>query len=212
MQQVRFRIIEIIKEQGSATVSELAEQIGLAQVSVRHHLDILVGEDLVCLAGVRRRPGAGRPSQVFTLTDSATKLFPQRHAILADGILDELKTVLPQAKIREVLARLAEKTSRSAPPSWDGEPLEQRLDEVAGFLTEQGYSARWEACDGFFELHVCNCPYAGVAENHPELCGMDQTMILRLLPHAARVESRVLNGASHCRYVVKQEAESEQDE
>ena len=38
---------------------ELAEQLGMAQVSVRHHLDILVGEDLVESSGVRRRNGAG---------------------------------------------------------------------------------------------------------------------------------------------------------
>jgi predicted ArsR family transcriptional regulator len=47
VQPIRRRIAEILKEQGTATVAELADQLGIAQVSVRHHLDILIGEDLV---------------------------------------------------------------------------------------------------------------------------------------------------------------------
>ena len=55
MQPVRRRIAEILKAQGSATVAELSDQLAMAQVSVRHHLDILIGEDLVTLAEILKR-------------------------------------------------------------------------------------------------------------------------------------------------------------
>lgn len=203
MQPVRRRITEILKEEGSATVAELAEQLGMAQVSVRHHLDILVGEDLVESAGVRRHNGAGRPSQVYALTADAAKLFPQRHAVLAGGILAEMKNLLSAGDLRDLLTRLAEKTSREAPTPLPNQSVEDRLEEVTAFLSERGYNARWELHAGRYELYVCNCPYTGVADNHPELCTMDQTMIQQLVPGAIRLESRVMDGSSHCTYIIE---------
>ena len=208
MQSVRRRITEILKENGTATVAELAERLGMAQVSVRHHLDILVGEDLVEQTGVRRRDGAGRPSQVYALTRNATSLFPQRNAQLASSVLTELKAVLPQEAVAELLVRVAERTVREAPQPRPDQTVEDRLDEVAEFLTQKGYSAHWEACDGYFELRACNCPYSGVAEQHPELCLMDHAMIEGLLPDAVRAQSQVIDGSPRCAYILRPVASS----
>lgn len=202
VQAVRQRITEILRENGSATVAELAAQLGMAQVSVRHHLDILVGEDLVELSGLRRRDGAGRPSQVYALTENAYKLFPQRHDALASNLLTELKAALPDAQMRGVLQRVAEKTAAEAPLPTAGQPVEERLDEIADFLTSKGYNARWTACGDHYELHACNCPYAGVSDHHPEVCTMDLLMVQHLVPGAIRLETRVLNGSAHCRYLI----------
>jgi predicted ArsR family transcriptional regulator len=203
VQTVRRHIAEILKEDGSATVAQLAEMLGMAQVSVRHHLDILVGEDLVELVGVRRRSGAGRPSQVYALTPNAARLFPQRHEALANNMLAELKASLPSSELRAILQRVATKTAQQAPPAGPDQPIEERLDEVAAFLTDQGYNARWEMQDGCFELHACNCPFSGVSDQNPELCAMDQAMMQRLLPTAVRQQSRVMDGASRCTYVIR---------
>jgi predicted ArsR family transcriptional regulator len=208
VQSVRRRITEILKEHGSATVAELADELGMAQVSVRHHLDILVGEDLVELTGVRRRDGAGRPSQVYALTPNAFVLFPQRNAQLAASVLTELKAVLSEDQVANILLRVAERTAAEAPRPTESQTIEERLEQVTNFLTQKGYSARWEGCDGQYELHACNCPYSGVAEQHPELCMMDHAMITRLLPEAVRSDcirlySHALDGAHRCSYVLK---------
>ena len=202
MQPVRRRIIEILKANGGATVAELAGQLDMAQVSVRHHLDILIGEDLVEAAGVRRRDGAGRPSQLYALTAGAAKLFPQRHGALASDVLAEMKALLPNDELENLLRRLAERTSRRAPAMTADQTMEERLDEVTQFLTGEGYVARWERSDDCYVVQACNCPHTGVADHHPELCSMDQAMFQILLPGAVRLESRVLDGSSQCTYVI----------
>jgi predicted ArsR family transcriptional regulator len=208
VQPVRQRITEILKEQQTATVAELAEQLSMAQVSVRHHLDILVGQDLVETTGVRRRNGAGRPSQIYALTQEAVKLFPKRHDVLASDMLVEMKSILPPADFRSLLERMGEKTSRKAPTPRPEQTVEERLDEITRFLTKHGYDAKWELVDGHYELYTGNCPYAGVADHHPELCTMDQTMIQQLWPGATRRETRVLDGAHRCSYVISIDMES----
>jgi predicted ArsR family transcriptional regulator len=202
VQPVRMHIIEILKANGGATVAELAERLGMAQVSVRHHLDILIGEDLVDAAGVRRRDGAGRPSQLYTLTAAAVKLFPQRHGVLAGDVLAEMKALLPDDEFQRFLLRLAERTSRRAPSTMGDQSFEERLDDVTGFLTGEGYAARWQRSDDHYVVQACNCPHAGVADHHPELCSMDQLMFQILLPGAVRLESHVLDGSSQCTYVI----------
>ncbi len=175
----------------------------MAQVSVRHHLDILVGEDLVTLAGVRRQNGAGRPSLVYTLTPNAKRVFPQRHDALARALLTELKTALPASEVQQLLLRIGEKDAQEAPPPTPDQTLEKRLEQVTRFLCEKGYEARWEEHGDHYEVHACNCPYAGVSDEHPELCIMDHALMQHLLPGAIRLQSRVADGASHCTYIVK---------
>jgi len=203
VQPVRRRIVEILKAQEGATVADLADHLEMAHVSVRHHLDILIGEDLVAQAGVRRHNGAGRPSQIYVLTDQAAALFPQRHAAFAADMLDALKARLSGQEVRNLLAQLGEKSASEAPTLPPGASLEEQLDATASYLTEQGYNAHWEEHDGRYELFACNCPYTGVADDHPELCLMDLTMMQHLMPDLIRLESRVLDGTPRCHYVVR---------
>jgi predicted ArsR family transcriptional regulator len=118
-------------------------------------------------------------------------------------MLSELKASLPSTELRAILQRLATKAAQEAPPAVPDQPIEERLDQLTEFLTEQGYNARWEMQDGCFELHACNCPFSGVSDHHPELCAMDQAMMQQLLPTAVRQQSRVMDGASRCTYVIK---------
>ena len=47
MQATRQRILEILKERGAATVEQLATELELTPVTIRHHLDILRRAGLV---------------------------------------------------------------------------------------------------------------------------------------------------------------------
>lgn len=211
MQPIRHRIIEILKENGTATVAELAAELGMAQVSVRHHLDILIGEDLVTASGVRRRNGAGRPSQIYALAPGASKLFPQAHEALAGEMLREIKSILPPEEVKGMFRRLAERAAREAPPAHPGQSLENRLEQVAAFLSEKGYTARWEVRDGRYELYTCNCPYAGVADRHPEVCEMDHALVQCLIPNnsaTVRCEGGHTTGTVRCTYVIEPQLEA----
>lgn len=202
MQSVRRRITEIIKETGSATVAELAHELGMAQVSVRHHIDILIGENLVQTIGVRRRNGVGRPSLVYGLTAGAAALFPQRNAQLASSVLSELKAIMPAEAVSGILARVADHMLRGAPAGDPDQPMEERLSEVVRYLTDKGFGATWEAENGRYVIHTSNCPYRGVAEQHPELCEMDHALIRRLVPGAVRLQLNSAVGPGRCSYAV----------
>ncbi len=201
MQTIRKRILEILKERGGASVSELAEELGMAPVSVRHHLDILQGQGLVTIPRVRRRRTVGRPQQVYTLTEAAADQFPNNFRSLTNVVLDEIKEVVSPEELKEIFQRIAQRTAEEAPPPKEGQTLEERLTEVVEFLSKKGYLPRWERNEqGDYLLHIFNCPYAGVSEEHPELCQMDATLAQILLGTTPERLCRMAAGDLRCTY------------
>ncbi|MBX3015476.1 MAG: ArsR family transcriptional regulator [Caldilineaceae bacterium] len=212
MHAVRKNILEILKEQRSgATVAELAERLEMAPVSVRHHLDILQGDNLICVERLERKGHVGRPQQVYTLTTEANSYFPNNFAGLADKLMAQIKQVLPPEQVPLAFRSIARQIASDFPAINQGNPdqseikaLEAHLEQVTIFLSERGYLARWEAATeegtGEYLLHKYNCPYAGVSGEHPELCAMDQALINELFDEPCqRVESMV-DGSPCCTY------------
>jgi len=193
--------LELLKERNGATVAELAESLNMAPVSVRHHLDILQGDNLISVDRLERKGNVGRPQQVYALTQFANEHFPDNFAALAAGLVRQLKRVLPPEEVEAAFKALAQDFAGKMQPTLTDLAIEERLEKVTGFLNERGYLARWEtdesAGGGSFLLHKCNCPYAGVSDEHNELCLMDQALINELMGESCqRIQSMAKD--DHC--------------
>ncbi len=190
---------------------DLAETLQMAPVSVRHHLEILQSQDLVT-SQVQHKRTVGRPEQVYLLTEAANGLFPQNVLSLATNVLSEVKRLLPNCELEQMVNRLAENTLRDAPPTRSGQTVEERLADVAAFLSEKGYLALWERNNGDCAIHTCNCPYAGLAAEHPELCQMDMILVSRLMSGvgemAPRCAGRLATGSNRCSYIFDAQPEA----
>lgn len=220
MQTVRRRILEILKRRRSATVGELARQLDMAPVSVRYHLDILQGDNLIQVSKVRREGNVGRPKQLYTLTKEANDYFPDNFAPLTAGLVTQLKKSLPADQVEAAFCALAREMAESFLEDEDVEEtdLEIRLEQVTGFLNERGYLARWEkenkverdrgpvgnpAENEAYLLHTFNCPYAGVSSEHRELCHMDLSLMRNLIGQTCcRLDSLAEDGQC-CTYRIQ---------
>ncbi len=219
MHAVRKHILAILKEAGGATVAELAEQLQMAPVSVRHHLDILQGDNLIRVGRTERTGSVGRPQQIYELTEEADEFFPDNFALLAAGMVRQLKQLLPPEQVEVVFRSLAkEMTAGIDVVELAQPPLAERLDRVTLFLNDHGYLARWEAAptgdpasgpasdSGEFVLYKHNCPYAGISSEHRELCMMDQLLIDRLVGAPCDRTASVANNDLCCAYRIRQPA------
>jgi predicted ArsR family transcriptional regulator len=221
---VRKHILEILKEQNQgATVAELAEALEMAPVSVRHHLDILQGDNLICVDRLERKGSVGRPQQIYALTEEALAYFPNNFAALAGKLVDQIKQMLPPEQVPCAFRAMAQEMAAECSGLHAELPRRERLKLITDFLNTHGYLARWEevtadtaaaACEddapalpfafdeGDFLLHKYNCPYAGVSSDHGELCLMDQTLIDELVGEPCERVSAMSEGASCCTYRV----------
>jgi predicted ArsR family transcriptional regulator len=208
---VRKHILEILKEQNSgATVAELAEHLEMAPVSVRHHLDILQGDNLIYVDRLERKGNVGRPQQIYALTEEATAYFPNNFAALAGKLVEQIKQMLPPEQVPCAFRAMAQEMATECDGLDEGMAVEARLERITAFLTARGYLARWEEANttethksgrtGEFLLHKYNCPYVGVSSEHRELCLMDQTLINELTGCSCERVASLAEGSSCCTY------------
>lgn len=207
MHAVRKHILEILKETGGATVAELAERLEMAPVSVRHHLDILQGDNVIRVGRLERTGTVGRPQQFYVLTNEASELFPNNFAALAAGLVVQMKRMLPPEQVKVAFQAMArELATDSAPDQLAQLPIEERLERIATFLSERGYLARWEidptGAEGSYLLHKYNCPYSGVSGEHRELCLMDELLVNELVGHPCARTGSVADNNVCCTYRV----------
>lgn len=199
-QETRQKILAYLKERGPATVDELAGMLDLNSVTVRHHLDILRGKELIADPVIRHRNKPGRPQYAYGLSEKASSSFPKNYCELAGKLLEEVKASAPPGSLAVIFEGVANRLAASAPKSTSDQPAPERLERAATFLNDHGYVASWEETPEGFLLHTCNCPYEGLAKQNPELCAMDLTLTANLLGGSVERVSRVLDGAGSCSY------------
>jgi DeoR family suf operon transcriptional repressor len=203
MQSTRQEILEILKEERQATVEDLAERLELTPMTIRHHLNVLQAQNLVVASKVRRSQKVGRPRLVYTLTEAADDLFPQNYGKLASYLVSEVKETVGDENTKAIFRGVADRVAQDAPPAVPGQSFEERLEQVTGFLGEQGFLTRWEKTDEGYVITNINCPYRRVSRDHGELCIMDTEMISQLMDVEPTRLSGERGGDTPCKFLLQ---------
>jgi len=203
MQSTRQEILSILREEKQATVEDLAKQLELTPMTIRHHLNVLQAQNLVEASKVRRSKKVGRPRLVYTLTDAADDLFPQGYGRLARHLVTEVKETVGEEQTGAMFRRMAERLASEAPPAGQGQGFEERLEQVSDFLVDQGFLSRWEETDEGYVLTNVNCPYRRVSRQHNEVCLLDTELIRRLLGVEPERLSSMRAGEAACAFLLK---------
>ncbi|GAB4471932.1 MAG: transcriptional regulator [Anaerolineales bacterium] len=199
-QTTRQRVLKTLLLRHNCTVNELAEAVDINPISVRHHLNKLEAEGLV--SSFEERHGVGRPRRLYYLTESGRELFPTRYLRLTTRLLAQLKDQLPPSMISQLFAQMAKDIAADYEESLKDLPLDERLELIKQLLSQEGFSVEWEKQGEDYLIREVNCPYLQVSQAHPEVCAIDQTLISTLLSLPAEKVRCVLNGDTHCTYVI----------
>jgi len=205
MKSTRDRILQTLLRQSRTTINELAEEVGINPISVRHHLTSLQAQGLVSTE--EERHGVGRPRLVYTLTESGTERFPTRYLRLTSRLLDQLKESLPEPLVNKLFLEIANNMAGDYAEQMKGLNMEERLELAKTLLAEEGFTVEWEKVGAQYKIHEITCPYLKIGQNHPEVCTVDQALISRMLAVPAEKVQCILSGDAHCTYVVQPEQE-----
>jgi len=203
MQVTRQRIIDLLRKQGQATVEELAQTVGLTPMAVRHHLNVLLAENLITVHHTRRKRKPGRPVQVYSLTNEARKLYPQEYFQLTDMLVEEVARRIGQEGVLNVFNSIADRLIEDCPPlNPDTLPFEKQLDTVTNFLREKGFMVEWGIADGYYTIYHLDCPYRQFSQQHREVCRIDAKLIGAMLNITPRRVSCIACADAQCVYVL----------
>ncbi len=202
MQSTRQEILEILKEEGQATVEDLAERLELTPMTIRHHLNVLQAQNLVVASKVRRSKKVGRPRLVYTLTDAADDLFPQSYGQLARYLVSEVKDTMGEEEADAIFRRVAVRMAEDGPRLDESQSFEAQLAQVVDFMEGLGFISRWEKTDEGFIMTNINCPYRIVTRSHDEVCLMDTEILSNLLGVVPQRISSMHEGDSACSFLL----------
>jgi DeoR family transcriptional regulator, suf operon transcriptional repressor len=212
MQETRQYILDILRGRTQATVDELVDDLAkrrgtsITAVTVRHHLNELLKEQLITTAELKHRDTPGRPQHVYVLTEAAREYFPSNFQPLLTHLIEQLSSSLSNSQINVLFEGVADCMAADAfIPVLS--PVE-RLECVVSYLNDHGYNANWQQGENGFILNTTNCPYHQLAEGSRMLCEMDMRLVSSLLGIVPRLISRISDGDSTCSYFIPEKTNS----
>lgn len=201
MKSTKDKILQTLLRKPKITINELAEAVGINPISVRHHLTNLQMEGLI--EAEEERHGVGRPRLVYSLTEDGMERFPTKYLRLTTRLLAQMKESMPGPIVTQLFNQIAEDLAREYESQIEGLSMEERLEFVKELLAREGFTVEWEKKGEEYQIHEISCPYYQIGIAHPEVCTVDQTLISRMLALPANKVQCILDGGSHCTYVVQ---------
>jgi predicted ArsR family transcriptional regulator len=200
VQKTRRQILDILKRRRTATLEELAREIGLSAVTIRAHISVLERDDLVSSEEVRGK--IGRPHFVYTLTEGAEGHFPATYDAVAHRFMDGFRAVASPEQMGRLVDLVAQQWARERAPRLLGKPLLERVNETVRIRNEEGAMAQLEAHNGTFTIRQHNCPALRIARQHPEVCLAELEYLRHLLGARVERETSISGGDDCCSYRV----------
>ena len=201
MKSTKDKILQTLLRRPKITINDLAEAVGINPISVRHHLTNLQMEGLI--AADEERHGVGRPRLVYSLTEDGLESFPTKYFRLTTRLLTQMKDSMPGPVVANLFSQIAEAMANEYSDQMKGLSMEERLDFVKEMLAQEGFTVEWEKKGSEYQIHEISCPYYQIGVTHPEVCTVDQTLISRMLALPANKVQCILDGGTHCTYVVQ---------
>jgi len=202
MTDTRERVLRTLLSRQRCTINELAEEVGINPISIRHHITKLEAEGMV--DSREELHGVGRPRRIYFLTEAGLERFPTRYMRLTLRLLAQMKEVMPQSAVDQMFAQIAQNMVHdfTSDTNTDGLTMEERLSLMQDILAKEGFNVEWQKQGNQYHIREISCPYLHITQSHPEVCSVDQTLISSLLSVPAEKIECVLKGDAHCTYIV----------
>lgn len=198
----RDQILHMLKTKGSLSVSDMALELGITEMAVRRHLNTLERDNLIKSTLVRQ--AMGRPTNIYSLSDSADELFPRNYSNFTLEFLRDLRDMDGTHKV-EMLFRRREERLEDAYRKHLGKDLEENVATLARLQDEKGYMVEWtkDESTGNYLIKEANCPIAQIAREFKQACHCEVSLFRKLLGAEVEQTSCMAYGGEKCVFEIK---------
>ena len=195
------RLLFVIKTKGPISTASLARELDMTAEAARQQVQKLVGANLI--EGQMEAPtGAGRPRQLWRLTEAGNTRYPDTHAQLSVQLIGAVREVFGENGLDELIARRETKMRADYLDACDGKSLGQRLKQLAALRSDEGYMARVERDGKDWLLIEQHCPICAAAQICQGFCRTELELFRAVVGTGATVtrEKHLLSGGGRCVY------------
>jgi predicted ArsR family transcriptional regulator len=195
-------LLTLMKTKGSSSVNEMAKELGITEMAIRRHLNMLERDGLI--EAKLTRQAMGRPMHLYSLTLLADDLFPKNYHHLTLDLLGELDSADGNNMAGQLFERRKQRLLQKYMGRMEGKDLVDRVAELADIQNANGYMVRWETDDaGCYVFTEYNCPIAQVAKQYNEACHCELALFRNLLGAEVERTECLTKGGNKCTYLVK---------
>lgn len=199
----RREMLTYIKAHTSATIAQLAAELGVTDEAARQHVLYLENQGWIVSKTERVEPArAGRPVAQYSLTEAGDHLFPKRYDELSVVLIDTLVSNYGLAALEQALGAITDTQVGEWEARLAGKSLVERIEMLRGFYFEDDPFTSVEHADGETILVERNCPFQKVAMTRPQLCSTTVSTLTRLLGVRVERRQRFQNGDGKCTFHV----------
>ena len=190
-------VLDLLREHGSLSVTELVEKIEVTATAVRQRLNRLLAGNLIDRVELHKQ--RGRPSFLYRLTEAGRQTAGDNFADFADVLWEQILDIPdPQLKkqmMSGVARRLAEKYSDQV----NGKSTNERIKAVAELLAQRNIPLSLDEAGGQPVLKVHGCPYPQLAEKDTSICELEKQLFEILFDSPVDVDRcQCGEGIAHC--------------
>ncbi len=200
MKSTREKVLQTLVSNPRSTILEIADEVGINAISVRHHLTSLQAASLV--TAEEERHGVGRPRLVYFLTDRGMEKFPTRYYHLTNILLNQLKASMPESEVRDIFRNMAEKLSEDYKPAFEALKFEDKLVMLKSVMAKEGYELTVSGSGNSYQINEISCPFYQIGKEHPEICLFDKSLIAKLLSIPEDQVEHIQNKENHCAFQI----------
>lgn len=197
---LRGEILVELKRAQPLTAKELGERFAVSANAVRRHLKELEAEGLLSYS--REKRGAGAPTFTFRLSEAGEQLFPTRYG----QALTDVLAYVAESDGRQAVRALFTERFRGHAERLHAElvdaSLEQKLEAIVDFLSQQGFMAAWTSEGDQLRLAEHNCAMRDVAEQFPEICQAEAEFLRDVLQSEIQRDAYIPDGCNACEYSI----------
>ncbi len=192
----------LLHQPSGMTVDELSQRLLISRNAVNQHLTALDASGYIRNSSLTRT--GGRPSKVYTLTETGRELFPRHYSMFANLLIGWVKGRLGDADLENCLSELGVQVAQQFKSRVDQHiTLADATQEVADIMFDLGYEARvGNNTSVSTEIIANNCVFHKLATDANQVCQLDLSLMSNLLNAQVEHKECMVKGGQCCRFVI----------
>ncbi len=196
-----WKILEYLQRNGSGAIKALEQHLGVTTTAVRQQLQALQAEGYVERKSVHA--GVGRPYHEYSMTSKAQELFSRHSEELALTLLDEVFELEGKETTVRLLGRVSRRLAAQYAEDVAAGVLTERVAELIQAMAERGVLADMIVeQEDVIVLETYNCPYHELAQEHRDICSMDEQLLREVLGSDVTLSECMMDGHHRCSFTI----------
>ena len=174
----RGRVLALLRE-NPCTVDDLATRLDVTDNAVRFHLAALEASGSVRKEGVVRKPGAGKPADLYSLTPDAEESFSRAYAPVLAACVAELRETLSSTQLIAFLRRVGKRLAAGFGGASGSLPA--RVAGASRLLNAMGGVTVVEKSGNTYHIIGRACPLSRAVESDHCVCAAVTALVAEVV-------------------------------